>query len=346
MAKFLGELKKRNANWKLGGCMLAPYAQPPLPPTLPTLRPELDLNSQIRSIINMHRDEEPFRSSPHPEELIRQILLGFYAKPQEVIERAKQGLGYYKDHLIEHFDALYLVGKTQLDQLDTWSNGGSTQINPINSAEVIAAITALNFFAGAVEGSGHNAKSYLVGTSSNTLNPQKMRLGDLPLYQVAGATVDAEKLVLTAAVTRYLVRHILPWDRNIFTGKEFLYNARNYVNYGTEYQDDKTAYLAAAAIFTNAIDLLINPHPTRTKGWSGEDFTQLIPLLTEDASLIMHKLGRKSIVSSAPKEPITLGLSHIELRDEEFQKWRVDKKEFTRAEYLRAVWSQVLERAK
>ena len=349
MAKFLGELKKQNAKWKLGGCMLAPYAQPPLPPDLPQLRTDLETEPQIKSIVNSYRNEEPFRSAPNPEELIRQILQGFYAKPQEIIDRAKHGLEYYKDHLVDHFDALYLVGKSQLDQLDNWSNGGSNQVNPINSAEVVGAISALNFFSGTHDGGGNNTGSYLIGTAPHTFNPQKMRLGDLPRYNIAGTSIDSEKVFLAAATTRYLVRHSLPWDTKTFNGKEFLYLARNYKNFGMEFNEDSEGYVNAAAILSRAINALLHPDPRVTKGWSGEDYAQLKSLLLDnpdDVNAVMAKLQRKNLMNNSPKEPIHLGNSKAEVRDEEFQKWGPDQPEFSRGDYLRFIWSSLIEKAK
>jgi hypothetical protein len=348
MAKFLGELKKQNANWKLGGCMLAPYAQPPLPPSLPQLRSDLETEPQIKSIITQYRGEEPFRNAPNPDEMIRQILQGFYAKPQEVVHRAIHGLEYYKNHLVDHFDALYLVGKSQLDQLDNWSNGGSSQINPINSAEVVGAISALNFFSGTHDNSSNKANSYIIGTAPNSFNPQKMRLRDLPRYSVGGTSIDVEQVFLAAATARYLIRHSLPWDRKTFTGKEFLYIARNYKNFGLEFNEDIEGYGKASAILSRSINALIHPDPRVTKGWSGEDYVQVKSLLLDnpdDVNSVMAKLQKKNIVNNAPREPIYLGNSKVEVRDEEFQKWGPDQPEFSRGEYLRYIWTSLTEKA-
>ena len=51
-------------------------------------------------------------------------------------------------------------------------------------------------------------------------------------------------------------------------------------------------------------------------------------------------------MNNSPKEPIHLGNSKVEARDEEFQKWGPDQPEFSRGDYLRFIWSSLIEKAK
>ena len=89
----------------------------------------------------------------------------------------KQGLAFYRDHSADYFDELYLIGKPNPNKLKSWSNGGATQRNPLNSAEVVAALSALNFFSQANTGSQN---SYVIGSSLYDIPADNMRLVHLP----------------------------------------------------------------------------------------------------------------------------------------------------------------------
>ena len=97
--------------------------------------------------MQQHASTEAFRglSIGEQHELAKQILLGFYADPRDMMARAGQGLLYYQDHAGNCFDALYLAGKPAPDELKSWSNGGKSQQNP-RITEIIPALAALDFF--------------------------------------------------------------------------------------------------------------------------------------------------------------------------------------------------------
>ena len=121
-----------------------------MPPFQPLREGEKIEDVDINQLIETHGNAPAFQEMSTPEEkreLARQILLGFFADPDDMEARARQGLTYYKDHSADYFDELYVVGKPSPNQLKTWSNGGKSQRNPLNSADMVAAVAALNFFA-------------------------------------------------------------------------------------------------------------------------------------------------------------------------------------------------------
>ena len=212
MGKFLkGRKKEKDLNkWRVGACLLAPYSLPPEPPFGPLRDGEQVTDALVTERMRAYSSEKAFLGLTPEEqrELTKQILLGFYADPRDMPERTRQALLYYQDHAGDCFDELYLVGKPEPDQLLTWSNGGKSQSNPLNSAEVVAALSALNFFADP----DANRKGYLVGTSTTTLDSHKMHLRDLPHYRVDGQNIDPERVFLAAAAVHHAVLHEIPWD--------------------------------------------------------------------------------------------------------------------------------------
>ena len=151
MAQFLNRRKNANPGWgwRVGGCLLAPFVKPPMPPFSPLREGDTINDDDINHLIEIHGNSPAFQAmntSEEKRELVRQILLGFYADPDDMEARARQGLTFYQDHSADYFDELYLVGKPSPNQLKVWSNGGKSQKNPLNSADMVAAIAALNFF--------------------------------------------------------------------------------------------------------------------------------------------------------------------------------------------------------
>ncbi|HNJ43679.1 MAG TPA: hypothetical protein PKZ53_24570, partial [Acidobacteriota bacterium] len=204
-------------HWKIGGCVLMPYCLPPAPPF--NALPEHEQNDPVRireesfRLAQIHASHPAFINLTIEErhKLARQILQGFYADPKGLHLRARHSLVYYSHILKATFDELYLVGKPEPDELKVWSNGGQSQTNPLNSAEVVAAISALNFFSG-TEVCRREAYGLTTGTAE--MQSQALRLSDLPCYKVNEQVVDPEKVVLATSLLIHLLKHQIQWGHD------------------------------------------------------------------------------------------------------------------------------------
>lgn len=351
MGRFLGGRKKANPSWgwRVGACLLAPYCVPPQPPFHALGEGEEASDRLVEDLLQAHKDDPAFAElTPEKKrDLVKQILNGFYADPDDMEDRARQGLAYYKDYSAEYFDELYLVGKPEPDKLKVWSNGGSSQRNPLNSAETVAALAALNFFSGANTGS---PESYLVGSSTPDLNSQKMSLRHLPKYRLAaeggGDEIDPEKCFLATAALHHLLLHQIRWDVEArrWQGIEAL--RRVYMNNESRKEGDYQHYLRAAELVGEAIRAVLNPD--RALGWSGADAAQIDELLSNDPAKvreISEKLSKR-IMRNEPRGSLDLGGSTLRLTTSDFGGWFPAGTQFTRGEYLRHVWSELFTRAR
>jgi len=347
MGKYLGSLKRNNQSWdwRVGACLLTPYCVPPQPP-FGALREEHPTPQQIEDLVKEHGDKPAFvgLTIEDKRKLVEQILLGFYAEPEAMEARARQGLAYYRDHSADYFDELYLAGKPEPDKLKVWSNGGESQNNPLNSAEVVAALAALNFFSRAGTG---NPESYVIPTSTRDLNSEKMRLRDLPCYMAGPDEIDPERVFLATAVMHHLVTKQIPWD---IPAKSF---PRDIERLRQVYQDNESRkvedckrFQAAAALLTKFLMTTIDPNPQHTIGWAGEDATRLWPYLANDAGSVKEITGKmaKKFMGKEAKGELELGDSALRVSTFDFGAWCPETAEFTRGEYLRLVWSNLLAR--
>jgi hypothetical protein len=352
MGKFLGEYRKntRNLNWQIGGCLLTPYSQPPAPPFEPPAHLDLSNFAEVVSqYLATNKDVEPFKSIPDDQikrKLVEQILLGFYANPKEMTVRARHSLVYYKDHLTSYFNALYLIGKHKADELTSWSNGGATQQNPLNSAEVVAAVAALNFYSGAHD-TDQQSKSYMIGSSTHKDLDSGMRLNDLPQYAIAnGFYVDAEKVFLATAALKHLLTHQIPWDASSTNFPKELKKLKDYYQSHPENEyADKVQYRQALGNISSSIAALLARNVSL--GWTYDDFTQLYPLLSDDTGTVAdltHKFHHK-VMSVEAKGEVALGQSRLKISTKEFGNYFPEGSEFSRGEYLRFVWHELLRRA-
>lgn len=352
MGKFLGARKKANPHWgwRIGASLLAPYCVPPQPPFKALTNGETIDDRMVESLLQRYNDEPAFAALTQDEEkrdLIKQILLGFYADPEDMEARARQGLSYYKDHSADYFDELYLVGKPEPDKLQVWSNGGSSQSNPLNSAEVIAAISALNFFSSANTGS---PQSYVIGSSTNDLDSQKMRLRQLPVYRLSrndgGDEIDPEKVFLATAVLHHLLLHQIPWDKEAkrWSGIEGLRNV--YLNNEGRKVEDYSHYQAVGYFLAHSISSLVDLRVTI--GWDGEDAAQLHRLLSNESQIINDisgKVAKKFGWTKEAKGTLALGHSMLKVSTVEFGEWHPPGNQFSRGDYLRYVWSNLFARS-
>lgn len=362
MSKFIGDHKKAKQSqldWHLGGCLLAPYCLPPEPPfeqlqeaqRIAKEQDEHGFRNMVDEYLRRYGNVAPFNSLANIQEkreLVRQILLGFYAQRTDMVERARNSLVYYKDYIASYFNALYLIGKPTPDPLAEWSNGGVTQHNPINSAEVSAALAALNFFSGAHDRE-HKPQTYVIGSSTRTLGDE-MFLRDLPEYSLPFnnglVKVDPEKVFLATATLRHLVTHHIPWAVDAQKWPPELKRLKEYyAAYPDNEDEDKTLYPRALRIITDSISELLSP--MKTLGWNGQDYAQLSLLLSDgrnEVEAVTEKI-QAPMMSKEAKGSLVLGNSDLRVSKKEFPEWCPPGKEFTRADYLRYVWWHLIHKA-
>lgn len=349
MGRFLGTRKKSNPHWgwRIGACLLTPYCVPPQPPFNALREDETVSDQQIDDLMRKHADDPAFAdlSVERKRDLIKQILQGFYADPEDMEMRARQGLAYYRDHSADYFDELYLVGKPEPDKLQVWSNGGQSQSNPLNSAEVIGALAALNFFATQNAGS---AQSYFIGSSSDNVDSKRLSLSQLPKYSLGpdGDEIDPEKVFLATAILHHLLLHQIRWEipAKSWSGIEGLREI--YRNNESKKIEDQSHYSYAANLIAKSMRNIL--YPGETLGWSGEDAERLSKILSgspPDVAEITEKMAKRFFGSEA-KDSLVLGQSAIKVSTVEFGKWAPLKDRFSRGEYLRHVWSNLFVRAK
>ena len=346
MGRFLGGRKNANPSWgwRVGACLLAPYCVPPQPPFNALKEGESISEQEKENLLRDHADDPAFAglTPEQKRKLVDQILNGFFADPEAMEARARQGLSYYKDHSADYFDELYLVGKPEPDQLRVWSNGGTSQSNPLNSAEVVGALTALNFYASANTG---DPQSYVIGSVPGVIKSEHLNLGEMPTYRVGDAEVDAEKIFLTTAVLVHLLKHQVPWDKRAKEwGKEIEGLRQLYQGNEARKEEDRARYENAANIITTFLMSTLDPR--QTIGWSGTDATRLWTYLSSEPSYVADVTARlaKKFMSSEPKGALELGESSIKLTTFDFGKWCPAGDQFSRGEYLRHAWSQLFSR--
>jgi hypothetical protein len=325
-----------SSNWRIGGCLLAPYAKPSTPPIAISNIGEVT-ESKVEQLAAQYSDHPAFSglNDEEKKELVYQIINGFYANPEDMEIRAAQGLTYYKEHGAELFDELYLVGKSAPDRLPVWSNGGKNQSNPLNSSEVVAALDALNFFAQAL--SSH-PRSYIINHSNEELDTN-VRLGQLPVFKIqrGAKTVDIEKVFLSTALLYYLLLNKIPWDitAKLWTDSYAL-RAVYYRNEPLKTEDERL-FRETARLLRRSMEALINPNATL--GWNADDFSQLSGFLTPNPNPeIERNLERVA------RDPIRFGNSIVKLTSFDFISWASATTQFNRGDYLRRIWNEIYKR--
>ncbi len=347
MGRYLNSQKQKNNDWRVGACLLTPYSRPPQPPFRPLPEGQTLSDKDLASLLRAHAEHPAFKELGTDEQkakLARQILDGFFADPEATEQRARQGLAYYRDHAADYFDELYIVGKPEPDTLAVWSNGGSSQRNPPNSAETVAALAALNFFAQANTG---DEDSYVIGTTPGQLASGAMKLRNLPCYKVAGTDIEAEKVFLASAAMTFLLLNAIPWGKSVSAwGKECPALHAHYDGNDLRKGEDLNNYRNAAALLATFVMSTLDK--AQSVGWDGEDAAALWPYFAGDekSQENLLKSVQKSWTSSEAKGLLTLGESALKLTTFDFNKLCNLDKGFTRGEYLRHMWSHLFERCK
>jgi len=339
MAKFLKDRSemKNITSWKIGGCLLGPYFLPPAPPFKADendLITKSNLEKKTDDYLKRYRDKEEFKNldDEAKRKLFKLILQGYYAKPEEVVRRARQGLEYYRTNSDAYFDLLYLVSKPSPNTLpsDSWSNGGLSQKNPLNSAEVVAALAALDFFSRTTAGNVKN--EYKVPGSMVELDSGALQLGNLPSYKIGDRTVVPEKVFFVSALLCYLLKQVLPWSlAKEARGRFDFFNALN--ERGFDFASEEINYRQLTHLIGNFLTDLTKPHTKEhPTGWSDN---------TDEIEKFFNKKFKKTILGSREIYPSMLGGWQINERIfKEFEKWSPDRN-FQRGEYLRLIWSEL-----
>jgi hypothetical protein len=346
MGKFLSDARLANPDrpWKIGACLLAPYSIPPEPP-FTFLEDEEVTPERVDQYLRQYGNDPAFSelSKEEKQEVIKQILLGFYANPKEMVARARQSLLYYKDHVSTHFDQLYLIGKPEPDKLKKWSNGGRKQNNPLNCTEVVAALAALNFFSGAAVG---NPNAYVIAGSTSDLNPQRARLQHLPKYTITKeherVEVDPERVFLATAIAHHFIRKQIPWDTEAkrWSGIEGL--RKSFYKDESKKESDWKHYEEATDLIAKFMLSVIDPN--QTEGWDADDANEVAYLLSDEFSRVTNitdKISKRYKWPSQSKEAkgsLALGKSSIKISATELGEWCPSEEHFTRGDYLRFLW--------
>lgn len=360
MGKFLKghkDAKQLGNKWDIAACLLAPYNLPPDPPFEPLREGEALTETRVQELLRTYGKEKAFANlnSKEQEELVRQILLGFYANPHDIVERAQQSLAFYKDGVARYFSELYLVSKPEPDALDIWSNGGKSQSNPLNSAEVVAALTALNFFAGTKT---RGAETYTLGSSTQELNSRKMRLADLPKYTIPPAIeVDAERVLLTSAVLCHLLTHQIDWENPAKKWYDIEGLQQVYVSNEELQKEDKEHFYRAASLISDFMMSIVGADHLsewkslvgsgETKGWTTEEAQRVWKLVSNapsDVAEMKEKVKKKGMMSFRARAPVNLGNSSVTVSTDEFGRWFPQDKEFNRGDYARFIWTELATR--
>jgi hypothetical protein len=340
--------KQGESKWLLGACLLGPYHSPPaLPFAVPKERKSIT-GDEIRDFIRDNLKHPAFETltDQSREELARQILQGFYADPDAMPKRASQSLSYYRDTIAEYFDQLFVVGKETSDTYATqesgqkWSNGGLSQNNPLNSAEVVAAISALSFFADSpVERS--TGETYTIACSTEELDSKKVTLHDLPLYKVGSDEIDPEKVFLAAAMARHFIMHQIPWEKKATSFPSDFALRKVYEQAETKKIHDKEKFDRASALFIEIMKSTVGSQASL--GWSPDVARELYELLATDKSgidLVEKKLEKPGWLSLRKPDRNLLGGVELDRDAFELARW-LPAAAYNRGDYWRCVWANI-----
>ncbi|HMS38610.1 MAG TPA: hypothetical protein PKE69_00045 [Pyrinomonadaceae bacterium] len=353
IAQFLKEIKNEDGggnDWTIGGCFLAPYFIPPDPPAEKLDESEEIDDVKIKELIKAKANHPAFANlTPEQKEsLAKQILEGFYADTEGMILRARHGLDYYNqlEAADKPFDELYLVGKSAPNKLVNWSNGGASQRNPLNSAEVVAAISALNFFADNKTGDN---ESYVLASSDREVESDNMYLYDLPIYDVNKVKpIDPEKVLLATSLLNHLVLHHIPWEKMREAKGTMPFCKKYDGKTDAQINTDLDYYKRAFRNISWAVESLFIPHTeSQPSGWHPEVSSNITNYFSPNAQSVENIKSRleKKTFWGEDKGPNILGQSKVKFTSFDFSQW-CPGGDFTPGEYLRFVWNEVFQKCK
>jgi hypothetical protein len=335
--------------WKVAACLLAPYFQPPPPFSVPADAATYT-DEQILEWFEQKKPPAASKfSAQEKKRAFRQIAGGFYADTGKLVERAKHNLSFYDSKLQDYFEQIYIIGKPKMDDLvpAMWSNGGSNQRNPLNSAEVIAAVAALRYFSGAELPPGEG--NYILASSHEHLAGDGMGLHNLPKYQVGAQTIDPERVVLATVAARFLVAHEILWDVPVGQLEAGHALKSLYERTPLRRDGDKEAFGEAARIirdFTEAtFDTAGGEHP-KSAGWHDTVWQQLSENMPTDVAAIAARksslAGERNWYGRMKVDPAAVGHSSWQVKFQEFHRWSAAYGgQFSRGGYFRHIWAQI-----
>lgn len=350
LGKFLADqaAKVSNDNWEIYACLLAPYSDPPEPfideADARALTTRDAVLAWFKRSENQHANALQL-SDDEKVEAVFQIGRGFYAKNKELIPRSQHNLKYYKDNqYMGHFSHghVYVVGKHLRDTLPRWSNGGRKQNNPMNSAEVVAALTALHCFSGGknVNGTG----DYVVATSTeggvSPIDEQGMGLYHLPAYSVGGKEVDPERVILATVMASLLIAYDHLWPVDEWPGDRWL--GEIYRRKPDRKKGDGEAFVTAANHLREIARGLLGNERLESQGWRTEVWGGISQNLPTDRGVADNLL--ESYVKRFLRKPDVprLGKCKWKVDFAGFRGWPLPPQQtFNRGAYFRLVWSKI-----
>lgn len=358
LGKFLADQAARvsNGNWEIYACLLAPYSDPPEPfideADARALTTKEAVLAWFKRPENQRHTNELQLSDDEKVEAVFQIGRGFYAKNKELIPRSQHNLKYYKDNqYMRHFRHVYVVGKHQRDPLPRWSNGGRKQNNPMNSAEVVAALSALHCFSGG--GGIQGAGDYVVATSTerggSPIDNLGMGLYHLPVYTVGGKEVDPEKVILATVMASLLIAYDHLWPVN---GKNDEWPGDRklgelYRRQPARKEGDGRAFVAAANHLREIARSLLGRGGADSLGWRTDVWAEIEQNLPADPAAADDRL--EAFVKRFLRKPDMprVGKCKWQVNFAGFRDWALPEEQtFNRGAYFRHVWSQIYDAIK
>jgi hypothetical protein len=108
--------------------------------------------------------------------------------------------------------------------------------------------------------------------------------------------------------------------------------------------DDCNRFQTASGLLAKFLMTTIDPNPQHTIGWSTEDATRVWPYLSNEPGSVKEITARtaKKFMSKEAKGELELGDSALRVSTFDFGAWCPESADFTRGEYLRLVWSNLL----
>lgn len=357
IGSFLKERSAGNKDWVLGAGLLAPYSKPGGAP-YPKLAPGERLTDEaVASCVAKLRDSDEYRNLPPGDlqALARQLLNGFYADPDELVDRAAQGFRFFKDRIADNFHTVYVAGKKEPDTLDKWSNGGASQTNPSNTTEIVMALAAIGFFAGSAPAVPRTCLLPRATKDSEARPSGGLLPGELPSIEVpryGGAreldVVRFEQVLLATGVLAHLVLRQIPWDERTKDGWPHLENLWKYYEHSDQRRhDDREAFDRSFVAIKKAVDALLGK---TTKGWepnSGRDLERYFSRASSDVDsvtnhLVAPKKGLPFFRRGEKLQPLTFGTSELLTTVVDFGKWGTSgEATLDRGAYLRRCWSKL-----
>jgi hypothetical protein len=356
LGKFLADQAEKvsNDNWEIYACLLAPYSDPPEPfideADARALTTREAVLAWFKRPENQRHTNELQLSDDEKVEAVFQIGRGFYAKNKELSPRSQHNLKYYRDNrYMRHFKHVYVVGKNRRDTLPRWSNGGKKQNNPMNSAEIVAALSALHCFSGG--GNMQGTGDYVVATSTDggasPIDEQGMGLYHLPVYSVGGTEIDPEKVVLATVAASLLIAYDHLWPTN---GKNDEWPGDRKL--GEVYRrtpgrkaDDGAAFVAAANHIREISRSLLGQGRLESLGWRTEVWSgvsQNLPTEPKVADDLLETFTVPKWKFWGELNSPRIGQCKWKVDFAKFRGWALPEQQtFNRGAYFRFVWSKI-----